>query len=113
MNYRELILDVVRNVARDKYPDVEAVRPDQTLVEDLGLTSLDLAVIIAKLERKLGVDPFAEHVAVTSIRTAGDLAAAYGKCLEGVEEAPQAEPPRARPQSALEAQRELRRKAQE
>ena len=55
------------------------------LVDDLGLRSLDLARIIAKLEMKLGVDPFAELVSVTSIRTPGDLCAAYAKCFAAAE----------------------------
>ena len=85
------------------------------LVEDLGLRSLDLARIIAKLEVKLDADPFAELVSVTSIRTPGDLCAAYAKCFAADEDAAAAEPepaaPRQRPD--LESQRELRQKARE
>jgi|GEM_PF-1421121 len=123
-NLNETILAVVLDVVQEKSPEIEAVRPDQMLVEDLGLRSLDLARIIAKLEMKLDVDPFAELVAVTSIRTPGDLSAAYAKCFSTDEEpkgtgpicakhpsgrsaANRTRPPRA----GLASQRELRQKA--
>ena len=110
-------MKVVRGVVREKSPEIEAVGPDQLLVDDLGLRSLDLARIIAKLEMKLGVDPFAELVPVTSIRTPGDLCAAYAKCFAAAEgpasEAAPAEPPLPvpRPRPGLDSQRELRQKA--
>jgi acyl carrier protein len=114
---KEVILEVVRGIVRAKSPEIESVRPDQLLVEDLGLRSLDLARIVAKLEIKLGVDPFAELVAVTSIRTAGDLCAAYAKCFSAGEDsgaAAEAEPgERAAPRAkgGLDSRKELRNKA--
>jgi acyl carrier protein len=47
----------------------------------LGLTSLDLALIVSELEAELGVDPFAERVAITSVRTVGDLIRVYHEAL--------------------------------
>lgn len=112
-NRDDVILGVVRNVAHDKHPEIESVAREQTLVEDLGLASLDLAVIVAKLERKLGVDPFAERVPITRIRTVGDLCAAYASCFG--EAAPEVDEAPSAPRTAgtLEAQRELRKKAKE
>ncbi|NLF06718.1 MAG: acyl carrier protein [Pirellulaceae bacterium] len=113
-NLNETVLAVVLDVVQDKSPEVEAVRPEQSLVEDLGLGSLDLARIIAKLEMKLSVDPFAELVAVTSIRTPGDLIAAYDKCLSGetsAEEEASEDSPAPRGRSNLASQRELRQKS--
>ena len=43
----------------------------------LGLTSLDLAFLVAELEAELGVDPFAKLVSITSVRSVGDLVRAY------------------------------------
>ncbi len=113
---KEVILAVLRGVVREKSLEIEAIAADQSLVEDLGLTSLDLARIIAKLELKLGVDPFSSLVPVTSIRTAGDLCGAYAKCFvedgasaEAEESA--AEPTNPRDKSALDSQRGLRQKA--
>ncbi|MCE5268226.1 MAG: acyl carrier protein [Planctomycetaceae bacterium] len=115
-NLNETILAVVRGVVKEKNPELTAIRPDQLLVEDLGLRSLDLARIIAKLEVKLDVDPFAELVSITSIRTPGDLCAAYAKCFEDEEEsAPpeESEPAATRSRPGLESQRELRKRARD
>jgi acyl carrier protein len=114
---KETIMGVVRGVVREKSPEIAEIRPDQLLVDDLGLRSLDLARIIAKLEMKLDVDPFAELVSVTSIRTPGDLCAAYAKCFaedeESAAEPAPAEEPAPRPRAGLGSQRELRQKARE
>jgi acyl carrier protein len=117
---KEAILRVLRGVVREKSPEIETIAPDQALVEDLGLTSLDLARIIAKLELKLGVDPFSSLVPVTSIRTAGDLCAAYAKCFVEDDASAEAEdaaadaavePTSPRGKSGLDSQKSLRQKA--
>jgi acyl carrier protein len=66
-------------------PAREIVAEDR-LNADLGLTSLDLASLVAALEMKLKADPFQELVAITSIRTVGDLEAAYVKYFSGCEQ---------------------------
>ena len=50
---------------------------DDDLLVDTGLASLDLAALVARLERVWRVDPFIEAVAITEIRTVGDLCRAY------------------------------------
>lgn len=60
---------------RDGRP-VKPFDKDDLLVAT-GLTSLDLAALVAKLERVWKVDPFLEAVAITEIRTVGDLCRAY------------------------------------
>ena len=55
---------------------VPAFGNDDLLVAT-GLGSLDLAALVAKLERIWKVDPFLEAVAITEIRTVGDLCRAY------------------------------------
>ena len=47
----------------------------------LGLSSLDLAFLVAELEAELGVDPFAKLVSITSVRSVGDLVQAYQQAL--------------------------------
>jgi acyl carrier protein len=42
-----------------------------------GLSSLDLAGLVAKLERRWKIDPFLEAKAITEVRTVGDLCRAY------------------------------------
>jgi acyl carrier protein len=53
------------------------ILPEDRLNADLGLTSLDLASLVAALEMRLRADPFQELVPITSIRTVGELEAAY------------------------------------
>jgi acyl carrier protein len=48
-----------------------------------GLTSLDLAALVAVLERQWKVDPFLESASITDIRTVGDLCRAYQNVLHG------------------------------
>jgi acyl carrier protein len=55
------------------------IRSEDRLNADLGLTSLDLATLVAALEMKLKADPFQELVPITSVRSIGDLEAAYAK----------------------------------
>jgi len=76
-NDRQAIWEAVSEVARQRNPAAVVCDDAQHLIEDLGLRSLDLAVIVARLEVHLGLDPFEELVPVTSIHTVGDLCAAY------------------------------------
>jgi len=113
---KQIVLGIVADVVKERSPEIEAVEEGQLLVDELGLRSLDLARIIAKLEMKLGVDPFAKLVPITSIRTAGDLCAAYARCFEAIGASQDAGEPSAVStatprREALEAQRELRRQA--
>jgi acyl carrier protein len=64
----------------------EAVRPlagTDKLNATLGLTSLDLAFLVADLEATLGLDPFARLVSITSVRSVDDLVGAYRQVLFG------------------------------
>jgi acyl carrier protein len=48
---------------------------------NLGLSSLDLALLVSELEFELGIDPFANLVAITSVRTIDDLVNAYRRAM--------------------------------
>ena len=67
---------VTLEIARRKAPDLAEVQMEQSLIEQLGLASMDLAELIAILEAELGVDPFAT-TAISRIRTVADLCTAY------------------------------------
>ena len=75
------VSDVVRavllEISRTHQPAREAVAPDDRLIDDLGLESLDVALAVAELEGKLGVDPFATDATIGSVRTVGDFIAVY------------------------------------
>jgi acyl carrier protein len=80
---KTVIHEVLLDVAEEEDLEVTEIRGDEKLVEDLGFRSLTMARILAILEGRLGVDPFAQNVAVTSVRTVDDLCAAYEHCLAG------------------------------
>lgn len=48
-----------------------------------GLTSLDMAALVAKLARKWRIDPFLETKAITEVRTVGDFCRVYQDCING------------------------------
>ena len=50
---------------------------------EISFISLDLAELVSNVEDHYDVDPFEEMVAITSIVTVGDFAAAYSECLTG------------------------------
>ena len=50
---------------------------DADALNDLGLNSLLLARLIIQLEIEIGVDPFADDLAISDVRTVGELTAAY------------------------------------
>ena len=50
------------------------------LTRDLGLDSLDLAVLIVTLEEHLGVDPFRDGL--TAVHTLGDLVDVYVEAVK-------------------------------
>lgn len=67
----------IRAVLAERVGDVALLSGADKLSATLGLTSLDLAFLVAELEAVLGVDPFAKLVSITSVRTVGDLVRAY------------------------------------
>ena len=70
------IADTIAEVMRERGLDPASIAPEARLTEGLGLKSMDLARIVLTLEDELEVDPF-QTVPITSIRTVGDLTAAY------------------------------------
>jgi acyl carrier protein len=73
---RQTIRRVITEIVERSGRIVPAIGDDDLLV-DTGLASLDLAALVARLERVWRVDPFLEAVAITEIRTVGDLSRAY------------------------------------
>jgi hypothetical protein len=78
----EAVTGVLRRVAEQRGLTVPSVAGHHTLTGDLGLKSLDLAQVLALLDRQLRADPFARLVPITSVRTVGDLCAAYRRYFE-------------------------------
>jgi acyl carrier protein len=82
-NFEPVVFGSILEVVQEKQPAITEVKSHQALNADLGLKSLDLARIVANLEMALEADPFAEQVAITSIRTVGDLLNAYRRYFDG------------------------------
>jgi acyl carrier protein len=98
--------EVVLRIAREKALEIAGVDNSQGLTAALGMDSLDIARLIATLELKLGVDPFAKLAAITDMRTVGDLCTAYRAAL-----APAAAPAPLPSFAASEKRAEARRRA--
>jgi acyl carrier protein len=69
--------DKIRAILADHGSHAGRLSGTEKLSATLGLSSLDLAFLVAELETTLGVDPFAKLVSITSIRSVGDLVRAY------------------------------------
>jgi len=71
--------DRIRAILADRGSQAGRLSGAEKLNATLGLSSLDLAFLVAELEAALGVDPFAKLVSITSVRSVGDLVRAYQK----------------------------------
>jgi acyl carrier protein len=85
------VRDQVGLLLGEKDLPVKEIGSEDRLNADLGLTSLDLATLVAALEMTLKADPFQELVPITSVRTIGDLELAYVKFFSRAGEAIQDE----------------------
>ncbi len=76
-----LVLGKIHAVLEERSDEVPAIKGTDGLNATLGLSSLDLALIVAELEAEVGADPFAKLVSITSIRSVNDLVGAYRKAV--------------------------------
>ena len=67
----------IRAVLAERAGEVGHLSGADKLSATLGLSSLDLAFLVADLEAELAVDPFAKLVSITSVRSVEDLVRAY------------------------------------
>jgi acyl carrier protein len=72
-----IVHDRIRAVLAERVGEVPRLTGAEKLSATLGLSSLDLAFLVAELEARLGVDPFAKLVSITSVRSVEDLVRAY------------------------------------
>jgi len=74
-NLRPIVCETIRQVLQDSGREAGDISADDTLREGLQLDSLDLAVVVVRLEQCLGVDPFRQHR--QPVHTVRDLIRAY------------------------------------
>jgi acyl carrier protein len=77
MQIESIVHGRIRAVLAERVGEVGRLSGTDKLSATLGLSSLDLAVLVAELEAELGVDPFAKLVSITSVRSVEDLVKAY------------------------------------
>jgi acyl carrier protein len=75
-NVRTTILSEIRRLAEAEAKAVPELRDDLVLLES-GLDSLMLAMLVARLEETLGLDPFTDSDDVFYPVTLGDFIKAY------------------------------------
>ena len=76
MSIKLTIMDEMARVARE-YGKTLAPLNDDVALLDSGLDSLGIAVLVARLEDRLGVDPFTTSEDVLFPVTVGDFVKAY------------------------------------
>ena len=74
-NVRDVAEKVIHRVLTDTGRPTRDLEDDDTLIDSIGLDSLDLAVLVVRLEEHLGVDPFREGA--EPVRTFGALVSLY------------------------------------
>jgi acyl carrier protein len=72
-----IVHERIRALLAERAGEVGHLCGNEKLSATLGLSSLDLALLVAELEAQLGVDPFAKLVSITSVRSVDDLVRAY------------------------------------
>ena len=76
MSIRTTIMDQMTQVAREQGKSLAPLNDDLALL-DSGLDSLGIAILVARLEDRLGVDPFTTAEDVQFPVTIGDFVRAY------------------------------------
>ncbi len=76
MSIKLTIMDEMARVAREHGTTLAPLNDDVALL-DSGLDSLGIAVLVARLEDRLGVDPFTTSDDVQFPVTVGDFVKAY------------------------------------
>lgn len=69
------VAQVINRVLTDSGRPARQFQSQETLIRDIGLDSLDLAVLVVGLEQALGVDPF--RAGAPPVQTFGELVELY------------------------------------
>ena len=77
---RQSIVDTINKVRTDSGREAIEARENDVLTGELGLDSLDLAVLVVTIKKSLSVDPFREGSATA--RTLGELVAVYEQAVK-------------------------------
>ena len=78
-NLRSSIVDAINKVRTDTGRESIVPEDNHALTGEIGLDSLDLAVLVVTLQKELSVDPFRDGSATA--RTLGELVAVYERSI--------------------------------
>jgi acyl carrier protein len=82
VNIETNIISAIQEMLAEKSISKKIDNRNLALVDELGFSSMDIALLIARFDMEFNKEPFAEDYAITDIRTIADLIAAYeGKGL--------------------------------
>ena len=76
MSIKLTIMDMMKEIAREHNKTLAPLRDDLVLL-DSGLDSLGFAVLVARLEDRLGIDPFTSAEDAMFPLTLGDFVKVY------------------------------------
>ncbi len=80
MSVRTIILDEIARVATEQKKTLQPLTDDAPLLT-IGLDSLCFAILVARLEEKMGTDPFSASEEIVLPVTVGDLVRFYEHAL--------------------------------
>lgn len=78
---KQIVLENITDLLQEAEAEHTEIK-DSDLLTAIGLSSLLLARLIIQLELETGVDPFAEELLISDVRTVGDLIQAYHSLLQ-------------------------------
>lgn len=80
---RETIIRYIKELSEENNKTLTEIKPEQSIMEDIGLSSIQVATLLSFLETDFGYDPFMSgDVSITDIRTVGELCKIYETTLE-------------------------------
>lgn len=102
----------ILQVADEQGIKVPDLKPEHSVVDTLGFSSLDVATLTALLENTFKIDPFGTGVAsITEIRTLQDMFNLYNRCLNNAEVKPVAKNEEADAAEKMRLQKRMQRRA--
>ena len=84
MSVKDAVIAQIQQIAHDNHQSLPPLTDDLVLL-DSGLDSLSIAILVARLEETLGVDPFtdADSAEAAYPVTVGDFIRFYERAVDG------------------------------
>ncbi len=83
-NVKPTVIALIEQIARDDKKTLPPLTDDLVLLES-GLDSLAIAILVARLEESLGIDPFTDSDDVSYPVTLGDFIRFYERTVQSHE----------------------------